>query len=91
MINISYGGMALTIQRSLNKVDKRLLDHGLKVAFIMDAMLREMPMGMGFDKDSVLLISMLHDIGAYRTDEIDRLVGFETDNVWEHSIYGYLF
>ncbi len=79
------------IQRSLNKVDKRLLDHGLKVAFIMDAMLREMPMGMGFDKDSVLLISMLHDIGAYRTDEIDRLVGFETDNVWEHSIYGYLF
>jgi len=34
---------------------------------------------------------MLHDVGAYKTEEIDKLVIFETRDIWEHSIYGYLF
>jgi len=34
---------------------------------------------------------MLHDVGAYKTEEIDKMVIFETVDVWEHSIYGYLF
>lgn len=36
-------------------------------------------------------MSIFHDIGAYKTDEIDRMVEFETHDVWNHSIYGYLF
>lgn len=36
------------------------------------------------------LVSLLHDIGAYRTEDIDHLVEFEAD-VWEHAFYGYLF
>jgi putative nucleotidyltransferase with HDIG domain len=34
---------------------------------------------------------MLHDVGAYKTEEIDKLVIFETRDIWDHSIYGYLF
>ena len=33
----------------------------------------------------------LHDIGAYKTEEINRMTQFESEDVWEHSIYGYLF
>lgn len=36
-------------------------------------------------------MALLHDVGAYRTEEIDRMVAFETESVWEHSFYGYLF
>ena len=39
----------------------------------------------------LLILAALHDIGAYKTDEIDRMVEFETNHVWNHSIYGYMF
>ena len=40
---------------------------------------------------NLLILASLHDIGAYKTEEIDRMVEFETKEVWNHSIYGYLF
>jgi HD-GYP domain-containing protein (c-di-GMP phosphodiesterase class II) len=39
----------------------------------------------------ICILAMLHDVGAYKTEEIDKLVIFETRDIWEHSIYGYLF
>ena len=39
----------------------------------------------------ICFLTMLHDIGAYKTEEITRMFTFETQNMWEHSIYGYLF
>jgi HD-GYP domain-containing protein (c-di-GMP phosphodiesterase class II) len=39
----------------------------------------------------ICILAMLHDIGAYKTEEIDKMVVFETTDVWNHSIYGYLF
>ena len=36
------------------------------------------------------MMGLLHDVGAYKTEEIDKLIQFETKNVFEHSIYGYL-
>lgn len=79
------------IQRSLNIVDARLVDHGLRVGAALDAMLE----AAGWPEDArrceAYQVALLHDIGAYRTEEIDRMAQFETDNVWEHSFYGYLF
>ena len=43
------------------------------------------------DMDKLLILSLLHDVGAYKTEEIDKLVSFESNCVWSHSIYGYLF
>jgi putative nucleotidyltransferase with HDIG domain len=40
---------------------------------------------------NICILAMLHDVGAYKTEEIDKMVVFETVDVWEHSIYGYLF
>jgi len=34
---------------------------------------------------------MLHDIGAYKIEELNDMLMFETRNVWRHSVYGYLF
>lgn len=79
------------IQRSLNLVDKRLVDHGIRVAMIIDAMLKVEGNTDLEVRKKLFILALLHDIGAYRTEEIDRLVTFETDNVWDHSIYGYLF
>lgn len=79
------------IQRTLNEVDTRLVEHGVRVAYLVSGMLK---VDGGFsdkEKQDICILSVLHDIGAYKTEEIDRMVQFETGDVWEHSIYGYLF
>ncbi len=48
-------------------------------------------MGYSNDKiDQIIRISILHDIGAYKTEEIKNLKKFEVSNTGRHSIYGYI-
>lgn len=79
------------IQRSLDIVDARLVNHGLRVGAALDAMLEAAGWPDDARRHEAYQVALLHDIGAYRTEEIDRMVEFETDSVWEHSFYGYVF
>lgn len=79
------------VQRALNCVDQRLVDHGLRVAALLDAMLQVKGVVDPTQRRGAYLVALMHDVGAYRTEEIDRMVSFETESVWEHSLYGYLF
>ncbi len=79
------------IQRTLNHIDNRLIDHGKRVAFIVSKMLEEQGKYSRKQRQDICILALLHDVGAYKTEEIDQLVAFETENIWEHSIYGYLF
>ena len=87
---LGAAGATVMIQRALNCVDSRLVDHGLRVGAIMDAMLEAAGWEPARRRDACLM-ALMHDIGAYCTEEIDRLVEFESCDVWEHSFYGYLF
>jgi putative nucleotidyltransferase with HDIG domain len=79
------------MKKALNYVDPRLMDHGKRVAYLLYKVLK--PQKLFDDKQlrDVCILAMLHDVGAYKTEEIDKLVIFETRDIWEHSIYGYLF
>jgi HD-GYP domain-containing protein (c-di-GMP phosphodiesterase class II) len=79
------------MQNTLNRVDTRLVNHGKRVAYLMFKILEPARVFGGTELRDICLLSMLHDIGAYKTEEIDKLVTFETADVWEHSIYGCLF
>ena len=79
------------VRRALNLVDRRLVDHGMKVALVLS----DMMMAEGrLDHDTMRklrLLALFHDIGAYRSEDIDKLLQFETQNIWAHAIYSYLF
>lgn len=77
------------VNETLRRIDSRLVDHGDRVAFIACELLDAAHLEL--DKNALYLLCLFHDIGAYKTDEIDRMLEFETRNVWDHSIYGYLF
>jgi HD-GYP domain-containing protein (c-di-GMP phosphodiesterase class II) len=79
------------IANTLSLIDLRLIDHGKNVAFFTYNAMRASGKYTEKEIDDMCLIALLHDIGAFKTDEINRLVTFDADNVWEHSIYGYLF
>lgn len=79
------------LRRAYNHVDKRLMDHGIRVAYIVSRMLRRMPQVSAAQTRDLCFLAAMHDVGAYKTEEIDRMVRFETEEIWEHSVYGCLF
>ncbi|WP_195269757.1 HD domain-containing phosphohydrolase [Eubacterium sp. 1001713B170207_170306_E7] len=89
---IIRGGDAVQIVRkTLGLVDERLVNHGERVGYMLYQMLRDSERYSEEEALEIFNLGVFHDIGAYKTDEIDKMVKFEADNVWEHSIYGYLF
>ena len=79
------------IQRTLNRVDERLMGHGERVAVVMYQVLRGLPTIERLQLSRLCLMGLMHDIGAYKTEEIDDLLQFEKQGVWNHAVYGYLF
>ncbi|MEG2834397.1 MAG: phosphohydrolase, partial [Ruthenibacterium sp.] len=71
--------------------DQRLINHGSRVAYIFSAMLITRGGYSARELRDYYTLALFHDIGAYKTDEIDRMMQFETGDVWQHSVYGYLF
>ena len=78
-------------RRACNCVDKRLMDHGVRVSYIVSRLLRRRSGLDAVRLRNICVIAALHDIGAYKTEEINRMLQFESEDVWDHSIYGYLF
>ena len=72
-------------------VDSRLIDHSLRVANMTYRMLEAQNSHEQKYLQDVFMLAMLHDIGAYKTEKIDQMFIFETKNIWQHAIYGYLF
>ncbi len=75
---------------ALQYYDDRLVNHGARVAYIASHIQAKLS-NKEIDPQNLVLLSLFHDIGAYKTEEIDRMVQFETEEVDAHSIYGYLF
>jgi HD-GYP domain-containing protein (c-di-GMP phosphodiesterase class II) len=88
---ISSKNVMNIIRKTLNLIDPRLIEHGGRVAYMLYKMLEEEG---EYEHEEILTFAMVgffHDIGAYKIDEIDKMVDFETKTPINHSIYGYLF
>lgn len=83
--------IAGVLRRAFSYMDPRLVRHGERVAFIAYEMALAAGERIPVDSNQLALLAVLHDIGAYKTEEIDRMVHFETEDVSAHSVFGYLF
>ncbi|MEG1756957.1 MAG: HD domain-containing protein [Oscillospiraceae bacterium] len=79
------------IKSALTRIDPRIVEHGERVAYIVGKMLDEAGVFDRKVRKELFILSYFHDIGAYKTDEIDRMLEFETVDGDSHSIYGYIF
>jgi len=79
------------IENTLNHMDNRLVDHGKRVARHVCKALKKKGGFTPTQIRDISILGLIHDIGAYKTEEIHNMVAFETGAVWEHSAYGYLF
>jgi HD-GYP domain-containing protein (c-di-GMP phosphodiesterase class II) len=79
------------ILRMLSYLDKRIVGHGERVAYIAKAILENEE---GLNKNDIVtdvFLALLHDIGAIKTEEVDKILNFDTGNVYPHCLYGSLF
>lgn len=80
------------LRRTCGYVDGRLLDHGMRVSWLVARLLAQR--GDAYtptERRDICMLAVIHDIGAYKTEEIDHMVAFETGPVWAHAVYGSLF
>lgn len=78
--------------RTLGRVDRRLTGHGERVAGLaLQLLLTQKGEALSRREMDLVLAALFHDVGAYKTDEIDGLLSFEREGGWDHAVYGYLF
>ncbi|MCL2052193.1 MAG: HD domain-containing protein [Lachnospiraceae bacterium] len=85
------------LRDTLKLFDRRPIVHGGKVAYYVYMMLKQKgqlePKSRleNFELADIIYLATFHDIGAYKTDEMEQMVRFETKNYQPHSLYGQLF
>ena len=88
---ISSKNIFLLTRDTLKLIDKRLMKHGSRTGYIFYKMLQQRGGYEKFEMAELVMLATLHDIGAYKTDDISNIGYFEAKNFMPHSIYGYLF
>ena len=81
----------LLMRDTLKFIDRRIMDHGSRVAYYVYKMLECKGGYEEYQMADIVLLATLHDIGAYKTDDWDNMLTVEVKEYMEHSIYGYLF
>lgn len=78
------------ICHSFRHLDPRLINHGERVSYILMKMLEETNRYTQKEKQDIFMLGLLHDIGAYKEEEIDSMLSFDVNDSMEHSVFGYL-
>ena len=63
----------------------------MRVSYIMAKMLETYGTYEKYEIADLMVLALLHDIGAYKTDDVRKQLTFEAKNPIPHSVYGYLF
>ncbi|MXQ74302.1 HD domain-containing protein [Clostridiaceae bacterium DONG20-135] len=78
------------VRNVLDAVDNRLVAHGERVAYLVWKIMAfegRLPKEIRIASE----LALMHDIGAFKTDEIDSMLTFDCGASWDHAIYGYVF
>lgn len=78
------------IKGSLESINKIYINHGVRVAFLMDLLTRQEGIKKVLRR-KLIFASLFHDIGAYRTNEEKNLVRPIAIKTYPHCLEGYLF
>lgn len=88
---ITGGNVYRIICKTLNTVSAKVMRHSQIVGYTLFKMLQYESEYSLEDIIDYTMIGILHDIGLFKTEITGRLADYELNNVWDHSVYGYLF
>lgn len=88
---ISSRNVITIIRKALGILNPNIMKHGEIVGYILYKMLEYEQDYSRQDMLEYAMLGILHDIGLYRIEGLDNVADFELQNIWPHSIYGFLF
>ncbi|MCR4590603.1 MAG: HD domain-containing protein [Lachnospiraceae bacterium] len=88
---ISSKDICRIILEALRLIDKRLIDHGERVAYLIWRMMEYKGGFEEYELAEYAFIAALHDIGAFKVERGKDVLDFDVAHPMKHSIYGYLF
>lgn len=78
------------IRDTLKMADRRVIEHGSRVAYYLYKMLDCQGGYEKFELADFVFLATFHDIGAFKTNNLKDLVGYEYRDPMPHATYGYL-
>lgn len=91
MAVISSKDMYDILRKSFSILNPQLMHHSERTAYILYKMLLAEGRMNNQEMADYVLIALLHDIGTCKLEYIDHWAEYEKNDVWPHSIYGFLF
>lgn len=88
---ISGKNLCKLIYETLSLIDARPIVHGERTSYIVYKMLQDIGNLEAYQRADLDVIVTLHDIGAYKTDNLNDSLKYESKNYMNHSVYGFLF
>lgn len=88
---ISSKNIFYLIRDTLRLIDARVMEHGSRVAYIVYKMMQCKGGLEDFEMADLAMLTTLHDIGVYKTDDPGDMLRYESRDTMPHAIYGYLF
>lgn len=80
------------IYETLRLMDKPMAHHCMRVSYIMSKLLEaRTDVYEKYEIADFMVLALLHDVGAYKTEDVRKQLTFEAKNPMPHSVYGYLF
>lgn len=80
----------LLMRDTLKLIDRRAMDHGSRVAYYLYKMLECKGGYEKFELADFVFLASLHDIGAYKTENLNDIIHYECREPMAHATYGYL-
>lgn len=80
----------LLMRDTLKLIDRRVMDHGSRVAYYLYKMLECKGGYEKFELADFVFLASLHDIGAYKTENPKEMIRYECKETMAHVAYGYL-
>jgi HD-GYP domain-containing protein (c-di-GMP phosphodiesterase class II) len=88
---ITSRNMVNLIYETIRLMNKTVAHHSARVSYIMGKMLETRGIYEKYEIADFATLALLHDIGAFKTDDVRKRLTYEAKNPVPHTIYGYLF
>lgn len=88
---ITSRNMADLIYETIRLMNKSIAHHCMRVSYIMSKMLETKGTYEYYEIADFMMLALLHDIGAFKTDDVRKQLTYEAKNPLPHTVYGYLF
>jgi HD-GYP domain-containing protein (c-di-GMP phosphodiesterase class II) len=88
---ITSRNMIDLIYETIRLMNKSMAHHSARVSYIMGKMMETRGVYEKYEIADFMTLALLHDIGAYKTDDVRKHLTFDAKKPVPHTIYGYLF